>query len=64
MNTFKNKYWETAKPTFSVMTGVYNRSETLWKAMKSVENQTFRDLEYIIVNDGSTENSLLHRHPL
>ena len=58
LEIIKNKLWNNGNtaPCFTVLTGVYNRSETLWKAMKSVENQTFRDLEYIIVNDGSTEN--------
>ena len=36
------------------MTPVFNRPENLKRVIASVENQTFRDFEYIIVNDGST----------
>ncbi len=53
----KNKSWDTvSSPFFSVITPVYNRPETLKRTIASVEKQSFRDFEYIIVNDGSTED--------
>lgn len=52
-----NRYWdENNRPFITVMTPVYNRRLTLGRTMKSVEEQTFRNIEYIIIDDGSTEN--------
>jgi len=42
----------------SVLMPVYNTAPYLYQAVKSVLNQTLRDLELIIVDDGSTDNSL------
>lgn len=44
-------------PQFSVIIPVYNAAITLEETLKSVENQTFRDFEVIVVNDGSTDES-------
>lgn len=43
---------------FSVIIPLYNKAEYVTKAIRSVLDQTFRDLELIIVDDGSTDNSL------
>lgn len=48
---------EINKPKISVLMPVYNtKSEYLRKAIESVLNQTFTDIELIIINDNSTEN--------
>lgn len=41
----------------SVIIPVYNSEKYVEKCVRSVMNQTYRDLEIIIVNDGSTDSS-------
>lgn len=41
----------------SVIVPVYNVAQYLPKCIDSIMNQTYRDLEIILVNDGSTDNS-------
>lgn len=41
----------------SIIIPVYNGAKTLINTIKSIENQTFRDFEVIIVNDGSRDNT-------
>ena len=36
---------------------VYNAGKYVKDAIKSILNQTFRDFEFLIINDGSTDNS-------
>ena len=42
----------------SVIIPVYNTEKYLKKCLNSIINQTLKDIEIIIVNDGSTDNSL------
>ena len=52
----KNSQWLDSKiPFITVVTPVFNRRQTIVRTMESVKNQTFKDIEYIIVDDGSTE---------
>ena len=41
----------------SVVIPVYNTEKYLRRMLDSVLNQTFTDIEVILVNDGSTDNS-------
>ena len=43
---------------FSVIIPLYNKANFVRKTIESVLDQTFNDFEIIIVNDGSTDNSL------
>ena len=45
-------------PVLSVIIPVYNTEKYLIKCLDSVINQTFKSMEVICVNDGSTDNSL------
>ena len=44
-------------PTVSVIMSVYNGERYLQKAVASILHQTFEDFEFIIINDGSTDES-------
>lgn len=41
----------------SLIVPVYNTSKYLEKCINSLINQTLKDIEIIIINDGSTDNS-------
>ncbi|MBL3654835.1 glycosyltransferase family 2 protein [Fulvivirga sediminis] len=43
---------------FSVIIPLYNKQENIAKTVESVLSQTYQEFELIIVNDGSTDNSL------
>ncbi|MGI6084074.1 MAG: glycosyltransferase family 2 protein [Acetivibrionales bacterium] len=45
------------KPKISVIMLTYNRETLVVRAVESILNQTYRDLEFIIVDNGSTDNS-------
>jgi glycosyltransferase involved in cell wall biosynthesis len=45
-------------PRVSVITPVYNGTRTIARAIESVLAQSFRDLEMIVVDDGSTDGTL------
>lgn len=47
-----------SKPAISVIIPVYNAQEGLGQCIDSLLDQTFSDYEIIILNDGSTDNSL------
>ena len=45
-------------PKISVVVPVFNVEDYLCACIESIINQSFRDLEIILVNDGSTDSSL------
>ena len=44
-------------PKFSVIIPTYNRDHFLEVALSSVLNQTYRDFEVIVIDDGSTDKT-------
>jgi glycosyltransferase involved in cell wall biosynthesis len=42
----------------SIVIPVYNAASTIIRALDSIKNQTYNDFEIIIVNDGSTDDSI------
>ncbi|MEH1850077.1 MAG: glycosyltransferase [Nostoc sp.] len=45
-------------PKISVIIPAYNSEQTIKRTIQSVLNQTFRDLELIVINDGSQDSTL------
>ena len=45
-------------PMISVVMPVFNAEKYLDEAIESILNQTYKDFEFIIINDGSTDKSL------
>lgn len=60
---------KTTSPFFTLFTPVFNGEKHIDRVFKSIAGQSFRDFEWIIVNDGSTDNtatlvkSFLAEHP-
>jgi len=42
----------------SIVTAVYNRSDTIGQAIRSVQSQTYQEVEHIIQDGGSTDGTL------
>ena len=45
-------------PLLSIIIALYNSEEYIEKCIKSIVEQTYNNLEIIIINDGSTDESL------
>ena len=43
---------------FTVFTPTYNRAHLLHRVFNSLQDQTFTDFEWLIIDDGSTDNTL------
>lgn len=48
---------EASRPTVSVVIATYNRSSSLGRSIRSVLEQTYNDLELIVVDDASSDNT-------
>lgn len=45
------------KPFISIIVAAYNKGNLLLKSIRSIQNQSLKNIEIIIVNDGSTDDS-------
>jgi glycosyltransferase involved in cell wall biosynthesis len=45
-------------PNISIITPIYNKETTLIRYLKSIQNQSFEDIEIILIDDKSTDKSL------
>ena len=55
----KTKYKRGINPKISVIIPYYNKNKfSLFIPLRSIQNQSFKDLEIIIVDDGSSENKI------
>ena len=45
------------KYTFSVFTSTFNRAASMHRVCESLQSQTFRDFEWLIVDDGSEDDT-------
>lgn len=57
MKIVKNGYWENASVRVTIITPTFNRRNTLDRAIRSIEAQTYMEWEYIIVDDGSCDDT-------
>ena len=46
-----------AKPAISVLTPTYNRAHVLHRVYESLRRQAARDFEWVVVDDGSTDET-------
>lgn len=51
------EYVTTTSPAVTVLMSVFNGEEYLRKAIESILGQTFSDFEFLIINDGSTDDT-------
>lgn len=51
-------------PKFSIITVTYNAAKVLEDTIQSIVTQTYKNLEYIIVDGGSTDETLdiIHKY--
>ena len=54
---FKSVSKKEYKHKFTVFTPVYNAQDTIERTHQSLINQTFKDFEWLIINDGSSDDS-------
>src|SRR5262245_14713574 len=47
----------------SVICPVWNRTDVIWRALRSLAQQSFRNFEVIVVDDGSEPPLWLHDNP-
>lgn len=57
-SSIQSKLNEDTVPVISVLMPVFNGENYLKEAVESILNQTYRDFEFLVLDDGSTDDSL------
>ena len=52
------KYEKISNPKISIISAVYNSERYILRFLKSIQNQNFRDIEILLINDCSKDNSI------
>ena len=52
-----NIYQKSENPKISIIIPIYNKEKFILRILRSIQNQTFKDIEIIFCDDGSTDNS-------
>ena len=53
----KNKYKKPENPKISIIIPIYNKEKFILRVLRSIQNQSFKDIEIIFCDDGSIDNS-------
>ena len=51
------------RPCVSVIIPVYNASRVIGPTVKTIQGQTLKDIEILLVDDGSTDDTALQVRP-
>ena len=54
----KNKFKKSKSPKISIISPIYNQEKYLHRYLMSIQNQEFVDLEIILIDDLSNDNTL------
>ena len=54
----KKNYYKVLKPLISVIIPIYNCEETISYSINSIQNQNLSEIEIILINDFSKDNSI------
>ena len=54
----KTRYKRNSKPKFTVITPVYNKEDYITRVLRSIQNQSYKNIEIIFIDDNSEDNSV------
>ena len=54
----KAKFKDIENPKISVVISIYNCEKFIYRAIRSIQNQNILELEIVLVNDHSPDNTL------
>lgn len=57
LNAQRDECFRSTTPLVTIVTPTYNQAFFLRKTIESIQQQTYRNIEYIVINDGSTDNT-------